>query len=203
MLLLTLASTLSTSINSWRSNGHTYRSFLRTIIVPEERLPVFPDPDDSEDYEVDVALQELLNLNQTSLDGYHDLLKTTANPELRNLIETVLRQRTAQNAELLEMLSRFDPDTGKINESDAALVDPNASELRVMWVRAVWNLEQEHFGRFADQIELAESMLEDAYLTAAEAVQHADITNLFLQHAMSVCGARQRLEEISGDFASD
>jgi len=196
MLLLTFASTLP-----WRSHGDSYRSFLPTILVPAERLPVFPDPDDNDDYEVDVALQELLNLNQSSLEGYQELLKVTTNSELRNFLEIVLRQRAAQNAELLDLLAQFNPDSLTINEPDASLVDPSASELRVMWLRAVWNLEQEQFGRFADHVELAESMLEDAYLTAAETVQHADLSQVFLTHAMAICATRQRLEELSADLS--
>lgn len=197
MLLLTLGSTFTSPFKAWRSQDDSYRTFVPTIVVPEEQLPVFPDPDDNDDYEVDIALQELLNLNQASLNGYRELLNVTTNPELRNFIEVMLRQRQAQCSELAQQLGRFSPESLKIDHADAALVDPNSSDLRVLWLRAVWCYEQEQFGSCGEKLELAESQLEDAYLAGAEAVQHADIAALFLNHAMNVCGARQRLEELT------
>ncbi|MDB5385422.1 MAG: hypothetical protein JWM11_1068 [Planctomycetaceae bacterium] len=197
MLLLTLASTLTSPFKNRRTQDDSYRSFIPTIIVPEERLPIYPDPDDNDDYEVDIALRELLNLNQSSLQGYQELLKLTTDSGLRNFVEIMIRQRSVQCGELAEVLARFAPDSINIDRADAALVDPNSADLRVLWLRAVWSYEQDQFGPFSEKIELAESRLEDAYLTAAEAVQHADIAELFLKHAMNVCGARQRLEELT------
>jgi hypothetical protein len=200
MLLLTLGTTFISPFKAWRSHNDSYKTFVPTILVPEEQLPVYPDPDENDDYEVDIALQELLNLNQSSLKGYRELLKLSDNSDLRNFLEVMIRQRTAQCHELAEMLARFAPESLEIDQADAALVDPNSTDLHVLWLRAVWSYEQERFSSFAEKMELAESKLEDAYLVAGEAVQHADIAELFAKHAINVCGARQRIEELTYDL---
>jgi hypothetical protein len=203
MLLLTFGSMFNSfsTFNGERSSDQEYNSSALTRLVPEEELPVYPDPDENEDYEVDIALQELLHLNQSSLNGYQELLKLATDPAFRNFLEVMIRQRSAQCAELSATLTKFDPAASNAHQEDAGLIDPNSSDLRVLWIRAVWNYEQEQFGPFAEKMELAESRLEDAYLAAAEAVQHSDVAGLFLSHAMDVCGARQRIEDLTYNLA--
>src|SRR5690349_19232485 len=109
MLLLTFGSMFNSfsSFNFERTGGQPYHNSVPTLIVPEEELPVYPDPDENEDYEVDIALQELLHLNQSSVDGYRELLKLATDPTFRNFLEVVIRQRVAQYAELSDMLNKF------------------------------------------------------------------------------------------------
>ena len=134
MLLLTFGSVFNSfsGYNAQRSDDQEYNTSFPTLIVPEEELPVYPDPDENEDYEVDIALQELLHLNQSSLGGYQELLKLATDPAFRNFLEVMIRQRTAQCAELSATLNKFDPAASKAHQEDAGLIDPNSSDLRVL-----------------------------------------------------------------------
>ncbi len=151
----------------------------------------------------DEVLQQLFHMTLSSLRGYQELAELTTRPELRSLLEVIARQRTAQCRDLARMSDGLIPEWINLKKSDdAALADPSAADLQIVWLRTIWNFEQDEFARFGENLDQAELMLEDAFLNAAETFLDTEYSVLFRQHAINVCGARQCLEDVVGDHVS-
>lgn len=149
----------------------------------------------------DAALHQLFHMTLSSLRGYQEIAAVTSQVSLRNFVEVIVRQRSAQCRALARMSEGLIPESMNFEQSDdAALADPSAADLQIIWLRTVWTFEQNEFGRFIDNIELAEMMLEDAFLSAAETFPDSEFAVIFQQHAVNICGARQCLDDISGDL---
>lgn len=148
-----------------------------------------------DDFE-DVARQ-LFHMTLASLRGYREIARLTLNPDLHTFVEVVARQRAAQCRALAQMSHSLYRQLSLLGPEDDSLADPGAADLQVIWLRAIWSFEQEEFGRFADNIEQAEAFLEDALLSAANSFKNAGASAICRQFAMTVCGARQRLEELT------
>lgn len=143
------------------------------------------------------AVRQLFHMTLASLRGYREIAQLTLNPELHTFVDVVARQRGAQCRALVQMSHSLYRQLSLLGPEDETLADPGAADLQVIWLRAIWNFEQEEFGRFADSIEQAEALLEDALLSAANSFKNAGASAICRQFAMSVCGARQRLEELA------
>lgn len=167
--------------------------------------PSLLDPAESHDHDLDErhvhgfedAVRQLFHMTLASLRGYREIAHLTTHPELHTLLEVLVHQRAAQCRALAQMSHSLYRQLGKLGPDDESLTDPAAADLQVIWLRAIWSFEQEEFGRFADNTEQAESILEDALLGAANSFKNAGASVLCRQFAMSVCGARQRLEELT------
>jgi len=148
---------------------------------------------------VDV-IEQLFYMHLVSLRGFQELSQMECPIPFRIFSDVMVRQRTAQCA----ALARLSPNTIRFplnsNPVEESLADPSAFELRTVWLRAIRSFEKEEFARFGDHVELAESMLEDSCLNAANTFRNSGVSVLFLEHAMNVFGARQRFEELTGDL---
>jgi len=138
--------------------------------------------------EEEAVLRQLFLMNLCSVAGYREIADLTANAEVRTFADVVARQRRAQCRALAERYG-----WPSHTPYDA---EPAAAELRIIWLRALWALEQGEYGTFAEGLETAESILEDACLRAAQAFRGSLIAGMFEEHAMSVCGVRECLEEM-------
>ncbi len=151
----------------------------------------------------DVVLEELFHMTLSSLRGYQELAELTTRPELRSLLEVIARQRSAQCRALARMSNGRIPEWKNLDKSDdAALADPSAGDLQIVWLRTIWNFEQGEFARFGENLDQAELMLEDAFLDATDAFAGSHFADVLRQHAINICGARQCLEDVVGDHVS-
>lgn len=149
----------------------------------------------------DAALHQLFHMTLSSLRGYQEIAETASQVSLRTFIDVIVRQRSAQCRALARMSEGLIPESMNFELSDeAALADPSAADLQIIWLRTVWTFEQAEFGRFIDNIEQAEMMLEDAFLSAADTFPDSDFAVIFQQHAINICGARQCLDDITGEL---
>jgi hypothetical protein len=135
---------------------------------------------------IEEAVEQLVHMNLASLRGYQEVADVTTNPHIRDFAQVMLSQRSAQCRELMEGWS------GLLVAPDQD--DPAANDLSLLWVRALWNLDQDESGNSLEMIAEAEQLLEEAYLKAAALYEPCPIATLFRQHATSICGALQRLE---------
>jgi hypothetical protein len=149
----------------------------------------------------DEVILELFHMTLASLRGYQELSRLVNEEPLKTFLDVIIRQRTAR----CQALAQLSPETMGVpldfNPDDESLANAGAFELRIIWLRAIWSFEKCEFSRFGDHIEMAESMLEDTYLTAAHTFRLSAISALFRGLALDVCGARQRLESLSADLA--
>jgi len=152
---------------------------------------------------VDLVLEQLFHMTLSSLRGYQELAQLTPRRELRSLLEVIACQRSAQCRDLARMSNGRIPEWKNLEKSDdAALADPSATDLQIVWMRTIWNFEQGEFVRFGENLDQAELMLEDAFLNASEACAGSEFAEIFRQHAINICGVRQCLEEVVGDHVS-
>lgn len=154
---------------------------------------------DHDDYvapSMEVAIRQLFHMTVASLRGYREIYRLTLNAELHTFVDVLVHQRAAQCRSLAQMSHSLYRQLALLGPDDESLADPSAADLQITWLRAIWNFEQAEYGRFADNIEQAEAMLEDAFLGAANTFENAGVANLFRQYATNICGARQRLEDL-------
>lgn len=127
-------------------------------------------------------------MNLCSVAGYRELADLTEDAELRTFADVVARQRSAQAREIgahfgWPSYAPFD-------------TEPAAAELRLLWLKGLWALDEGEECHFAENLEEAEVLLEDAYLRARQLLANGPLAPLFDQHSISVCGVRQRIEEL-------
>ncbi|MDB5339020.1 MAG: hypothetical protein JWN70_4639 [Planctomycetaceae bacterium] len=187
----------------WSKPAGNEWSDLQARGVPEIVL----SPDDHREALVesgaDEVLLQLFHMTLSSLRGYQELADLTTRPELRSLLEVIARQRSAQCRSLARMSDGLIPEWINLEKSDdAALADPSAADLQIVWLRTIWNFEQEEFPRFGENLDQAELLLEDAFLNASETFLDSEFSVIFRQHAINICGARQCLEDVVGDHVS-
>lgn len=149
----------------------------------------------------DEVIQELFHMTLASLRGYQELARLVREEPLQTFLDVMIRQRAAR----CQALAQLSPRTMRVpldfNPDDESLAHAGAFELRILWLRAIWSFEKAEFSRFGDHMEMAEIMLEDAYLTAAHTFSLSAVSGLYRGLALDVCGARQRLESLSADLA--
>lgn len=144
------------------------------------------------------AIRQLFQMTLASMQGYRELVQIADTAELRILAEVVVRQRAAQCEFLAQLSSSVYRQLYQFGAKDSALTEPAAAELQLVWLRAIWSIEQEEFGPFGEHLEQAEALLEDAFLCAASTFAAEPALNgPFRQFALDICGARQRLEVLT------
>lgn len=137
--------------------------------------------------------QELICMSVSSLSGYRELAELANHPRLRSFADVMVRQRTAQCEALWRMLS---PDL----DVDGNRPCPVLSAVRSQWRLAIWCFEQDRLAGFAECAERAESLLEEAILTVAHTMHDELRDQLLRSHAVMVCGARSRWEELADEL---
>lgn len=143
---------------------------------------------------VETAAQ-ILEMGLLSLKGYQELTDLGPDESLQTFAEIMVRQRSAQCRELAKILAEH----SAVHENSNSACE----ELRLEWVRALWNLDQGQVFAGIEGIEAAEEILEDAYLNAAALYGRCPIAAVFCRHATNVCGARQRLDGTFEDSLTD
>ncbi len=183
--------------------GNEWSSDLNVRGVQNDNSPLARQQTDWGRTGTDEVLRQLFHMTLSSLRGYQELAQLSARPELRTLLEVIARQRSAQCRALARMSDGLIPEWQNLERSDdAALADPSAADLQIVWLRTIWNFEQDDFSRFGENLDQAEMMLEDAFLSATETCLDSESTTIFRQHAVNICGARQCLEDVIGDHVS-
>lgn len=142
--------------------------------------------------ERDKLLSGLVRLTACSISGYLELLEFSTDSRLRCFAEVLVRQRAAQCQQLQQLIDR--------ERTDAAHFQSELSDLETAWRMAIWNFEQDRQLQFVEFTEKAESLLEDAFLAAANSFQDADWSREMNDHAVTVCGARSVWEELGNDL---
>lgn len=133
-----------------------------------------------------ILIPRLFQLNLSSLSAYVEIADQATDPELRDFAVVMTRQRMAQ----CRALSRF-------SHPVAPKSNPAVCPLRGAWLKALWSLEQDRLVAFAEHAEKAESILEEAFVEAADAVVEQPVADLLYELAINVCGARERFEELA------
>ncbi len=170
----------------------------RVPIVRSTRRPIrINDHDDRAIPGLEDTIRQLFHMTLASLRGYRDLSRLVLDPALQTCVEVLVQQRIAQCRALAQMSHSLYRQLAQLGVDDDSLADPAAADLQLIWLRTIWTFEQEEIGRFSDNIEQAESMLEDAFLNAANTFRNSGVAAICRQFAMNICGARQRLEELT------
>ncbi|MDB5342670.1 MAG: hypothetical protein JWP89_1047 [Schlesneria sp.] len=143
------------------------------------------DPEDR-----DRILNHLRHLTVSSLSSFEEIASATTDLHLSSFADVVVRQRTAQQHALYEVL-------GYSSANDEDEFTESLSALRSLWRGAIWNLEQGHRGLFLEYAERAESLLEEAYLSAAQALGDDPLASEIRDYAIMVCGSRALIEELA------
>lgn len=153
----------------------------------ESRLLASPARPSRQTSDLSILIPRLFQLNLSSLSAYAEIADQATDPELRDFATVMTRQRMAQ----CRALSRFSRPVPPPRSN------PAVCPLRFIWLRALWSLEQDDLVAFAELAEQAESLLEDAFVEAADAVVDRPVADLLYELAINVCGARERFEEIA------
>ena len=161
------------------------------------------DYDDRSEPGLEDAIRQLFHMTVASLRGYREISRLTNDPALHTCVEVLVHQRVAQCRALAQISDSLHHQLALVGADDDSLADPAAADLQLVWLRTIWTFEQAEIGRFADNIEQAEILLEEAFLSAAKAFPNPGFAALCRQFALNVCGARQRLEEIVGNLDRD
>jgi hypothetical protein len=147
---------------------------------------------------IDTVLRQLFQMTLVSIEGYRELTSLAAQPELREFLDVIARQRTAQCRALAQMSGGSISVPLNFERQIYSTFDgPDSVTLQHSWVRAIWTFEQDQFVRFSECLDQAETALEDAFLTAAEAFPDSEFGANFQQYAINICGARQCLEDVT------
>ncbi len=143
------------------------------------------DPEDR-----DRILNHLRHLTVSSLSSFEEIASAATDLHLSSFAGVVVRQRTAQQNALYEVMGYSSAN----NEDEST---ESLSALRSLWRGAIWNLEQGHRGLFLEYAERAESLLEEAYLSAAQALGDNQLAGELRDYAVMVCGSRALIEELA------
>lgn len=143
----------------------------------------------------DQIVNHLRHLTISSLSSYQEIASTTTDPHLKSFAEVVVRQRTAQQRSLYDLIGYL-----AANEDDEA--SESLAALRSLWRGAIWNLQEGHYGLFLEYAERAEALLEESYLLAAKALANDPFAQEFRNYAVMICGARAVIEELADDRQS-
>jgi hypothetical protein len=143
------------------------------------------DPEDR-----DRILNHLRHLTVSSLSSFEEIASAATDLHLSSFAEVVVRQRTAQQHALYEVM-------GYSSANDEDEFTESLSALRSLWRGAIWNLEQDHRGLFLEYAERAESLLEEAYLSAAQALGDDPLAGEIRDYEIMVCGSRALIEELA------
>ncbi len=171
--------------------------------IKSNRQPIQTnDYDDREVPGLEDTVRQLFHMTLASLRGYREISRLVLDPALQTCVDVLVQQRAAQCRALAQMSQSLHLQLNLLGMDNDSLADPAAADLQLVWLRTIWTFEQEEFGRFADNIEQAEAILEDAFLSAAQAFQNTGVATVFRQFAMNICGARQRLEELVVNLGS-
>lgn len=136
-----------------------------------------------------VILGQLVEMTLASLSGYAEIHEFAPDVRLQTMAEVVLRQRSAQYQALLQLRTqRWDDELLENQETLAAI--------RSAWQLAIWNLEQDQRAKFLEYAELAESLLEEAFLAASCAFEDEAWQQAMQDCALQICGALSVWEEI-------
>ena len=203
MIMAVPSTTSGSELDSPRAAGSEWAADTRVVRVRESLMNSDVASPLQEPSLVTGTLQQLFHMTLSSLRGYQDLAQLSTQPELRTLLDVIARQRCAQCRALARMTDGLIPEWMNLEKSDDdALADPSAADLQIVWLRTIWSFEQDEFARFGENLDQAELMLEDALLGASEAFPDGELTTVFRQHAINICGARQCLEDVVGDHIS-
>lgn len=138
----------------------------------------------------DRVLNQLRHLTVSSLSSFEEIASATTDLHLSSFADVVVRQRTAHQHALFELVG-----CSLVAEDDAD--HESLATLRSLWRGAIWNLEQGYHGLFLEYAERAESVLEEAYLAAAQALGNDPIADEIRGYAIMVCGSRALIEELA------
>lgn len=138
----------------------------------------------------DRILNHLRHLTVSSLSSFEEIASAATDLHLSSFADVIVRQRTAQQHALYEVL-------GYSSASDEDEFTEGLASLRSLWRGAIWNLEQGHRGLFLEYAERAESLLEEAYLSAAQALGNDPLADEIRDYAIMVCGSRALIEELA------
>jgi hypothetical protein len=138
----------------------------------------------------DRILNHLRHLTVSSLSSFEEIASSATDLHLSSFADVVVRQRTAQQHALYEVL-------GYSSANDEDELTESLSALRSLWRGAIWNLEQGHRGLFLEYAERAESLLEEAYLSTAQALGDDPLAGEIRDYAIMVCGSRALIEELA------
>lgn len=141
------------------------------------------------------GLTRLFQLSLPSLHGYLQVRESGQNPDLTNFAGVVAWQRFAQCRELSALVGRLNYST--------VIANQQSTTLRLIWGRALAELQREHFHRFLDYVTIAEERLEDACLVAAMQCESDLLRERLHAFAINICGAKERLEEILAQITRD
>lgn len=142
----------------------------------------------------------LARMCMSSLNAYRSLILQAESTELREFARIIEQQRSAQYRSLIRRVSVHG--STHRNRSRIQRAFPDSRE-RSEWLMAFWGLEGDFTSDVAEHIDLAECLLEEAYLTGRNLVSDPEFSEELNGFALSVCGARQRWEEIMNERFSE
>lgn len=144
----------------------------------------------------DAALGQLFHMTLSSLREYQELRRLASEFVLADILDVIVRQRTAQCHALAELSDGLIPPELVAERIEvAAQADSGAANLQLIWLRTVWSYEQQEYSQFGDNLDAAEMLLEDAFLKAAQTYRDTPMATVFQECAVTICGARQCMEE--------
>lgn len=136
----------------------------------------------------------LARMCMSSLNAYRTIVFQADSLEVREFAEVVAQQRSAQYRALLNRVPFGQ--LSRLHASRSANTFPDALE-RSEWQMAFWGLEDQiSLVDAGEHIERAECLLEEAYLIGRSLAASSEFADELSDFAVSVCGTRQRWEEI-------
>jgi hypothetical protein len=144
--------------------------------------------------EQDAILTHLRDMIVSSLSGYQEIFELAPTDHIRTFAEVVGRQRSAQQHALYEHIEHLNSEPDRQDRE-------SLSALRSTWRRAIWCLEQRDYEGFAGRLEVAEELLEEAFLSASESLQDSSLAADLRDYAVMVCGARTICEELPDELS--
>lgn len=140
-----------------------------------------------------MLLGRLSDLTLSSLRAYQEILEFAGDRELQSFAAVVLHQRWAHYHDLLSSQTQLWGESKSTGEERIVI--------RSLWRLAIWNLEQDRLSEFFAYAERAEALLEEAFLAAAAAIPDEAWEQLMQAHAVTICGARDRLDELANEIS--
>ena len=137
----------------------------------------------------DLPMSRLLRMSLHSLRGYLEITGLCCDPVLVTFAEVMVRQRFAQCRQLASFVEHY----GYSPDDD----DREIMSVRVSWVRALSELDQNNLRRFAEHVAIAEQQLEDACLETAMEFSCDSMRGMLHEFAMNIYGAQERIDEIA------
>lgn len=133
-------------------------------------------------------LQDLVQINIDSRDGFREVADSMSNPDLKALFARFANERDRQAEELLMHVER--------NQGDAHREGSYAAKLHRLWIDARTAVSTDNVQVVLDEAERGEDVIKAAYESALKETAGSAVNDVLMSHMKSVKASHDKVRDM-------